>query len=245
MARPGFRRQLDTLIERNISILLGSPGTLLLLFAQAPIIGYFIGLAWRGQEASPQTYFIMSVAALWMGCMNACTAIVSERAVYTRERMFRLDIRSYLFSKMAVLSVMCGLQTLLLLLAQGKLMHLRDSITAHILIFAVMTLTGVAAAALGLLISSVARTAYAAVVSVPILLIPQVIFSEVLLQANIRNSVPAAIEKATLTKWCYEALIDVHKDIEWLVQLKSLAALALALTVFLALAALKLKADEA
>ena len=99
MVRPGFRRQLDILVDRAIAVHLGSLGTLLMMLAQAPIIGWFIGLAWRGQEAVPQTYFIMSVAALWMGCMNACTAIVVERPIFLRERMFDLDIQSYLLSK--------------------------------------------------------------------------------------------------------------------------------------------------
>ena len=237
MARPGFRRQLDILIDRSIAIHLGSWGTLLMMVAQAPIIGYFIGLAWRGQEAVPQTYFIMSVAALWMGCMNACTAIVVERPIFLRERMFDLNIWSYLLSKMSVLSVICGLQTVLLLAAQGHLMHLKYSWGAHLLVFLSLSWTGIAACALGLLVSAVARSAYGAVAAVPIILIPQAIFSEVLLQDNIRKGAPSFIEKLTLTKWCYEALVDVHNGAHVLDQLKSLGALALGLALCLALAA--------
>ena len=62
--------------------------------------------------------------------------------------------------------------------------------------------------------------------ALPILLIPQVLFSEILLGANIDNAVPAVIEKVTITKWCYEALINAHKDIEFLVQLESVLMLA-------------------
>ena len=83
-----------------------------------------------------------------------------------------------------------------------------------------------------------------AVVTVPILLIPQVLFSEILLRENIENAVPAAIEKITITKWCFESLVNVHKDIEFLVQLKSFAALSAGLALFLVLAAAKLKADD-
>ncbi|MBI5209608.1 MAG: ABC transporter permease [Elusimicrobia bacterium] len=244
MARPGFRAQMDALIGRNIAIHFGAAGTLLLMVAQAPIIGYFIGLGWKGQEAVPQTYFIMSVAALWMGCMNACTSIVVERQVYLRERMFDLNIWSYLFSKMSVLAVVGGLQSLLLLATQGRFMHLKSSVLAQLLFFVSLSMTGLAAGALGLLISSLARTSYGAVVAVPIVLLPQAIFTEVLLGENVKNAVPAVIEKLTLTKWCYQALMDVHQGVHVLDQAKSLAALALALGLFLALAAGKLKLEE-
>jgi len=237
MARPGFRRQLDILVDRAIAVHIGSLGTLLMMLAQAPIIGYFIGLAWRDQEAVPQTYFIMSVAALWMGCMNACTAIVVERPIFLRERMFDLDIRSYLLSKLCVFSVVCAVQTVLLLAVQGHLMHLKDSWGALFLVFLSLAWTGIASCGLGLLVSAVARSAYGAVAAVPIILIPQAIFSKVLLQDNIDKGAPSFIEKLTLTKWCYEALVDVHNGAHFLDQLKSLGALALGLALFLALAA--------
>ncbi|MDD5630077.1 MAG: ABC transporter permease [Elusimicrobia bacterium] len=237
MARPDFRRQLDILVDRTIAVHLGSWGSFLMMVAQAPIIGCFIGLAWRGQEAVAQTYFIMSVAALWMGCMNSCTAIVSERPIFLRERMFNLNIWSYLLSKMLVLGVVCALQTVLLLAVQGHLMHLRDSWGAHLLVFLALAWTGIAACALGLLVSAVARSAYSAVAAVPIILIPQAIFSKVLLQGNIEKGVPSFIEKLTLTKWCYQALVDVHDGAHFLEQLKSLGALTLALALLLALAA--------
>ena len=245
MARPGFKEQLDTLVSRDIAIRFGSAGTLLLMLVQAPIIGSFVGLAWRSQEAVNQTYFIMAVAALWMGCMNACTCIVAEREIFARERMFSLNIWSYLLSKMLPLAAVCAAQAALLMAAQGQLMHLKDSLLVQGLIFLFLTATGVCASALGLLVSAFSRTSYGSVVAVPILLIPQVIFSEVLLQDNINSRVPSIIEKLTLTKWCYEALVNAHNDIEWLVQFKCLAARAASLGLLLALAAGKLKLDDA
>ncbi|MBI4677618.1 MAG: ABC transporter permease [Elusimicrobia bacterium] len=244
MARPAFRRQLDVLVGRAIAVHFGSAGTLLMMVAQAPIIGSFIGLAWKGQEAAPQTYFMMAVAALWMGCMNATTSIVVERQIFERERMFDLNIWSYLLSKLAVLGVICGLQTMLMLAAQARLMHLKESPVSLGLFFLALSATAAASASLGLLISSIARTAYGAVVAVPIALIPQAVFSEVLLQGNIEKTLPSVLEKLTLTKWCYKALMDAHQGAHFLDQLGCLAALAAGLGLFLILAAGKLKWDE-
>lgn len=242
---PEWREQLDALVGREVDLQLGAPGTLLLLLAQAPIIGAFIGLAWRGEDATRQTHFIMALAAIWMGCMNACTAIVAERAVFQRERMFDLDIRAYLLAKLHVLAVASALQAGLLLAAQGHFMLLGGSVAGKILFFLTLSTTSLAASGLGLLVSAFSKTPYSAVVSVPIVVIPQVVFSEVVLQDNIHNTLPSRIEKLTLTKWCYEALRDAHNDIEWLVQLKCLLALAAGLAVLLLLAAGKLRLDDA
>lgn len=244
MARPAFRRQLDILVDRNVAIHWGSFGTVSLMLLQAPIIGGFIGLAWKGQEPAAQTHFVMAVAALWMGCMNATTSVVQERAVYMRERMFELDLGAYLLSKLAVLAVIGAVQAILLLAAQGRLMHLKESFGAQALTFLIMAATDVAAAGLGLLISTMAKTSYGAVVAVPILLIPQVLFSKVILQGNIDKGVPAALEKLTLTKWCYDALSDLQGGATWSTQLGSLAALAVGLSAFLTLAYLKLWSED-
>lgn len=244
MRRPDFRAQLDTLIERGVSIHLGSLGALAAMLLQAPIIGGFIGLAWKGQEPVAQTHFVMSVAALWMGCLNACTAIVHERAVYERERMFDLDVRAYLLSKLAVLCAVGVAQSVLLLAAQGWLMHLKESPLSLALTFLALASAGISASGLGLLVSACARTAYGAVVSVPILLVPQILFSELVLQANVQSGLPRTLERLTITKWCAKALGDAAGGIDWGVQLGSHAALAAGLAAFLALAYAKLRIDE-
>jgi hypothetical protein len=239
-----FRVQFDALVGRGLAVRAGAWGTLGMLLLQAPLIGFFIGLAWQGEEAMPSTYFVMAVAAMWMGCLNACTEIVSERAVYERERMFHLDIRAYLSSKILVLAGLSALQGAMLLLAQEQLMHLKIGLAHQFLAWLALAATGTAAAGLGLLVSAFSKTPYGAVVTVPILLIPQVVFSEILLQKNIDKFWPSRIEALTLTKWCYEALFDLRDEVEWLVQLKSIAVLALFGAAFTLLAAAKLRWDD-
>lgn len=245
MARPDFRRQLDVLADRTLAVHMGSPGTVLLLAAQAPAIGACIGLAWRGSTPTPAAHFVMAVAAVWMGCMNACTAIVQERAVFDRERMFDLDIRAYLLAKSAVLATLGAVQAALLLAAAGSLMHLPAAPVPKALEFLALTLTSAAASSLGLLISAFAKNAQSAVVIVPILLIPQVVFSKLLLQEAVDRPVPKAIHRLTLTKWCYEALENAPNDIKWLDQAAAWAALVTWAAAFLAAAALKLRLDDA
>lgn len=245
MARPGFRRQLSVLLDRNLAVLFGSPGTLALLLVQPPLVGAVLGLAWQGQEGTAATYLCMAIAAVYIGCMNAAGAIVRERAIFQRERMFLLSIPAYVLSKALVLLVVVQLQMVLLLAAQGRLMHLPPGALNHVLLLLCLGATAGAATGLGLLISAVARTSYAAVVSVPVLIIPQIVFSEVVLGGvGIDKAVPSVVEKVTLTKWGYEALQVVARDGSPWTYLGSLALLAGMLAGLLSLAALKLKMDD-
>lgn len=244
LKRPGFAQQLNNLLARNVEILLGSFGTLTILLFQAPLIGWFIGLGWRNQEPVLQTYFVMAVAAVWMGCMNASCSIVRERAVLERERMFNLNLWSYLIAKLVTLSLISGIQTILLLVVQGQMMHLHQDTLNHGLYFFVLTGTGMTAASLGLAISAFAKSSYAATITVPILLIPQVIFSEAILGDNIENNIPSKIEFCTITKWSYEAIKAIQDEIEWGDIFKSAAMLTLGIIVFMFIAAAKLKLDD-
>lgn len=244
VARPGFTHQFDTLLDRNMAILLGSFSTLLLLMAQPPLLGYVIGIAWQNSEAEPTTYFSMTIAVVYLGCMNACCMIVRERAVFDRERMFSLSVWAYLLSKIVLLAVIIGVQTVLLLAVQGRMMHLPPAFLDLAGIWLVLSFAGVCASGLGLLISACARTSYGAVVAVPSLIVPQIVFSKVVLQAHIDKQLPSMIQKVTITKWCYDGLDSLAFDGAWSTLLVALLVMLAQLMVFLLLSAMKLALDE-
>jgi len=245
MARPGFSRQLSVLIDRTIAIYLGSPATLLVLFVQPPLVGAILGLGWQKQEPRPATYLCMAIAAIYVGCMNAAVAIVRERAIFDRERMFCLHIWSYLLSKTCVLAAVCALQMVLLLVAQASLMHLPPGVGNHLLFFLLLLFAAVAATGLGLAISAFARSSYMAVIAVPVLVIPQIVFSVVVLGENDNaKRFPSLIEKLTITKWSFEALRAVGESGEqWMIVRGGLMML-LQLAVLLVVAAFKLRLDD-
>src|SRR6185369_8911293 len=59
--------------------------------------------------------FFLVVAAVWFGTSNAAREIVSERAIYMRERMVNLGLFNYVFSKFMLLAFFCVIQCTLLL----------------------------------------------------------------------------------------------------------------------------------
>ncbi len=244
MARPGFSSQLSTLLDRTVMVYLGSPTALLIMLVQPPLIGLILGFGWQNQEATRATFLCMSIAAIYIGSMNAATAIVRERPIFDRERMFRLSIWAYLLSKLAVLAAVCAGQMVLLLVAQSYLMHLPAGVWNHILLVVALTVSGVAATGLGLAISAFARSSYVAVLLVPVLIIPQIVFTEVVLKGGIEKKVPAVVEKITITKWGFEALYMVGSDGKWGSFAGSVLAMLALLAGFLTLAALKLRLDD-
>src|SRR5262249_31403000 len=59
--------------------------------------------------------FFLVVAAIWFGTSNAAREIVSERAIYLRERMVNLGLLNYVLSKYFLLTGFCIIQCTVLL----------------------------------------------------------------------------------------------------------------------------------
>jgi len=59
--------------------------------------------------------FFVVVSCVWFGTSNSAREIVTERAIYLRERMVNLSLFNYVFSKYVVLSLVCVVQCAMLL----------------------------------------------------------------------------------------------------------------------------------
>ena len=170
------RRQSHILAARYWDCLLGDMGGLVLVLAQAPLIGWLCAVVWGSIERdTPALYFVLCLAALWFGCINACREIVKERAILERERLFGLRPGAYLASKVWVLAALGAAQVVLL---QGTVewhLQLRGPMPLELLALFGASLAGTG---LGLLVSALATTQERAVFAVPLLLLPQILFSE-------------------------------------------------------------------
>jgi ABC transport system ATP-binding/permease protein len=174
-------RQWATLSRRYMGVLARDKFNLFILFAQAPIIALltYLVVDAKGQRDFP--YFILALVALWFGTSIAAREVIRERAVYNRERMVNLRLLPYVGSKLFVLLLIVSFQCILLfgtlkLLDLTTLMALPGKFGGLPQLF-VMILTGMVGIALGLFISAVVRTSEMATSLVPLILIPQILFS--------------------------------------------------------------------
>ncbi|GAC1391113.1 MAG: hypothetical protein NVS4B11_05580 [Ktedonobacteraceae bacterium] len=130
--------------------------------------------------------FIMGFAAVLFGCINGAREIVKELPIYQRERMVNMGLAPYLLSKIAFLGMLSLLQSALLVF----LVNLKAPIQQDILfppvleIFISVSLTALAGLLLGLTISALAPNTDRAMSFVPLILVPQVIFSGILFKLS-------------------------------------------------------------
>lgn len=203
----GAVRQWMTLSRRYREVLFRDKFTLFILFAQAPIIAFLTYLVMGENQPRDFVYFVLSLVAVWFGTSLAAREIIRERPVYNRERMVNLGILPYLASKLFVLGIIVGVQCLLLF-APLKFLDITGlmpmpGVFLGIPQFFVMILTAGVGIALGLLISALVKTSEMATSLVPLILIPQILFSGLV-------GVPSGINKAAgllmPATWSFDAM---------------------------------------
>ncbi|WP_437666564.1 FHA domain-containing protein [Sorangium sp. So ce1182] len=132
----------------------------------------------KGMEVSTDhtaAIFFLVVAAVWFGTSNAAREIVSERAIYLRERMVNLGLVNYVLSKYLLLAGFCLVQCTILLAIVFFTLGFHGGLQAFAMQLAALTATSLSAVALGLLLSTVVASSEAAMALTPIALIPQVV----------------------------------------------------------------------
>ncbi len=198
--------QAGVLSDRYMEMTLGDWKNTGLLVLQAPLLAYMAVLVWQNvDQASPTLYFVMVLSMFWIGCMNACREIVKERALFLRERMFGLDVGAYLYSKVRVLAVVGVVQVAIYSVIIAGAIDVRVPIGWLVLNLLFTVLAGTC---LGLLISASVKRSDYAVAWVPLVIIPQIVFSEFTISADQFQGVSEMLYTAMPTRWSYESLLE-------------------------------------
>ena len=198
-------RQWATLTRRYLAVLSRDKFNLLILFGQAPIIAFLTYLVVGAKSPRDFPYFMLALVAIWFGTSVASREIIRERAVYTRERMVNLRLLPYVGSKLFVLSLIVSVQCVLLY-ASLKFLHYTGLMNLPgwaIPQLAVIMITAMVGLALGLFVSAIVKTSEMATSLVPLILIPQILFSGLV-------GVPQGLSKAVGTlmpaTWAFDSL---------------------------------------
>jgi ABC-type multidrug transport system ATPase subunit len=103
-------RKFGVLASRYWLLLRRDKGAFLFQLFQGILVALLLwGVAERdtftavGTRSAPTTLFILSIAATWLGILNASKEIVKERRVFGRERRYGVGAIPYVLSKIAVL----------------------------------------------------------------------------------------------------------------------------------------------
>lgn len=156
--------------------------------------------------------FVFTCAGIWIGLFSSLPEIVKESAIYLREKLVNLEILAYLASKSLVLGFLALAQSVLItIVILISFKSPESSFFPWILgAFLTTTLTIITAQSLGLMVSSWVKNNSQANSSLPILLLPQIIFSGVLFEMT---GIGKYISWLMLSRWsvgAYGILININ-----------------------------------
>lgn len=202
-------QQSGVLADRYLETILADWKGTLILLAQAPLLAAMAILVWGNLEsATSSLYFVAVLSCLWIGCMDASREIVKERSLFLRERMVNLEVGAYLLSKVRVLALLNLVQVACYggILAYG--LDMRVSFAWLLLDLFLVTLCGTA---LGLLISAASSHSDYAVAAVPLVILPQILFSEFAIDKDAFGGASEVVFALMPSRWGYEALVELSK----------------------------------
>jgi ABC-type multidrug transport system permease subunit len=236
------RPQASALADRYLDVFLGDWKGLAFLVLQPLAVAVCAGTLWRGVSPGPTLYFVVSFATIFFGCVNACREIVKEGAIYRRERLVNLQIPAYVASKLWILALLGFGQTLLFELGLRYFLVLDGQPALFFLALYAGLLAGTA---LGLLISALVSVDVVALALVPVCLIPQLLFSKLIMPARSLEGPLAALEQIMPAKWSYRAVEEVVASApDYLALVRALGALGLMVAALAVATGLALRLKE-
>lgn len=232
-ARASPLRQLGLLTRRYVRLVVGDRRNLLLMLAQAPVIGAILALVARPDALQSLTsahgrlvLFLVGLVAVWFGILASARELTKERAIYRRERLANLRIGPYVLSKLLVLALLCLVQSAVLLgilaldvdfsaavkvfTATGPTDVVRGvgAIGFSAAMFVTTFLSALSGLGMGLLISSLAATSDRAMSLVPLALVPQLLLAMALVPLP---SGMAYLSYLTPARWTMEAFGSIAR----------------------------------
>ncbi|MEA1785141.1 ATP-binding cassette domain-containing protein [Arenibacter sp. GZD96] len=184
-------RQLYWLAARYLKIKLNDYSNLLLLLLQPIIIGGLVSLVFS--EFRIGVIFLTSISAIWFGVSNSAKEIVSELPIYKRERMFNLNINTYIVSKLLILALIAMVQVIVfvsIIYLNFKINAIQEFPETYLRPFwesvGYLFLVSCSATLIGLFLSSYFNTTEKVMTVVPITLMPQIMLAGVMTKLDTR-----------------------------------------------------------
>ncbi|MFW6245653.1 MAG: ABC transporter permease, partial [Fibrobacterota bacterium] len=172
-------RQFKMLLSRYMKIHLRDRRNMILLLAQAPLIALLLGLVYRGEMTSLPVsfYFCLVIAGVWIGGLDTVREVAREWMLLFRESKCGMHLLSYLSSRVGIAAFLSAVQAFLFAVSLAVIFrHVAFSTEILVLLFFALFSGNL----LGLVISSWSGTVGRAISALPLVLIPQIFFSGVL-----------------------------------------------------------------
>ena len=216
--KPNALKQFAIFLQRNIKTKITNVQYLCITLLVAPLLAVICALLTR--FAPPEGYTVMTnknlvsyffmavIVATFTGMSGSAEEIIRDRTLLKRERFLNLSYASYIWSKIVYMAGVSLIQTLLFILIGNTIMGLHGLFaTWWIILFT----TALVASLTGLLLSQCLNSVVAIYISIPILLIPQILLCGLVVSftdlspKSTTGNVPL-LGDIIPSRWAYEAL---------------------------------------
>ena len=221
---PNWIKQFFIFMKRDVLSKLTNRQYVLINFFEAPalalILAYLVryfntdtdnfhGYVFKENENIPAYLFMAVVVALFIGLTVSAEEIIKDRKIRKRERFLDLSNNSYLLSKISIMFVLSAVQTISFVVVGNLILGIKGMWFDYwMILFSVSCFANM----LGLNISSAFNSAITIYILIPILIIPQMLLSGVLVKFDKLN--PSITDQSNVplwgeimvSRWGYEAL---------------------------------------
>ncbi len=215
--------QLKTFVQRNLLTMISDKQFLIISLIEAPLLALvlaFLSKQFGGGDnqiyalfsnQNIPAYLLMSViVAMFLGLMMGADRIIRDRNIIQREKFMGLSRFAYINSKLVCLFIFLFIQITLFVLVGNYILGLKDGwINMWLILFSIAFNAGI----LGLNLSSGLKTSVAIYITIPILLMPQLLLNGSLIpfdrlhpKVASQQSVPG-IANLAVSRWGFEALL--------------------------------------
>jgi len=217
---PGKITQFFLYSYRNIKCKIADRQYIFVNLFEAPVLAFILGFithyttgkgtyVFSENPNIPAFLFMSVVVALFLGMMGSAEEIIRDAKLLKREAFLNLSKRSYINSKVIYLFGISAFQMLVYVIISHLLLGIHGMFFTHWLI---LFSTTCMANMLGLNLSSGLRSVVAIYILIPLLLIPQLLLSGVIvkfdkLQTFLKSEIYVPVIGDMMTsRWAYEAL---------------------------------------
>ncbi len=210
--RQSLAYQTRVLASRYALLVLRDQKHLRSALIQVPLLGIFTAILFSSTifvrppppnyaGKSAQLVFLMVTIAIWLGSINAAREIVKERNVLDRELAIGVRLPAYLASKLVVLLGFAAVQIVLFALIVLVFRPLHEPAITVLEFLFVLVLAGSIAALLGLLVSAFATSEDQATAIIPLVLVPQLLFSGALVEVKEMQPIVKVLSLLVPSRW--------------------------------------------
>ncbi len=227
---PGWFSQMKVFITRDVLSKIANRQYLLVNLLESPVLAFFIAFmvkyynelegggtyTFYNNQNIPIYFFMSVVVALFFGLTMSAEEIFRDRKILKRERFLNLSRSSYLASKTLIMFGFSAIQTVLFILVGNSILEIPlTEFRYWLILFSVSCFANM----LGLNISASFNSAVTIYILIPLLVIPQLLLSGVVISFDRFNptvgkpvGIPIAGE-VMASRWAFEAfMVTQFKD---------------------------------